>query len=121
MYSTATHTHQTYDKQNVFYSHTHPSNIMIRKITVVINSEAEKNQIIENLKELKGQESFRGISITDDYTLAQRQMIKEFSQMAKENNNKEPQHSPNVWRVRGSPKNSLRLKKFTKQGPVVPK
>ena len=74
---------------------------------------------MENLRELKGQERFRGMSITDDYTLAKRQMIKMYSEKAKENNNKETPNSPYVWRVRGSPKNGLRLKKFPKQGLVV--
>ena len=87
-----------------------------RPIKVVFNTEAEKNKIMENLKELKGQEKFRGMSITDDYTLAERQIIKEYSDKAKDYNNKEPQDSDYVWRVRGSPKNGLRLKKFQKQG-----
>ena len=92
-----------------------------RPIKVVFNTEAEKNKIMENLKELKGQEKFRGMSITDDYTLAERQIIKEYSDKAKDYNNKEPQDSDYVWRVRGSPKNGLRLKKFQKQGVVVVK
>ena len=90
-----------------------------RPIKVVFNSEGEKIQIMENLKELKGQESFRGISITDDYTLDERQMIKEYSEKAKENNKKEPEHSRYVWHVRGSPKNGLRLKKFLKRTPLT--
>ena len=87
---------------------------------VAFKSEAEKNQIMENLKVLKGQERFRGMNSTDDYTRAERQMIKEYSEKAKENNNNEPQHSGYVWRVRGSPRNGLHLRKFLKQGPVLP-
>ena len=73
---------------------------------------------MENLKELKGQESFRGISLTDDYTITERHLIKEYSDKAKENNRNEPLNSRYIWRVRGSPKNGLRLKKFPKQAPV---
>ena len=90
-----------------------------RPIKVVLNSEAEKNNIMENLKALKGQESFRGISLTYDYTVTERQLIKEYSEKAKENNHNEPPNSRYVWRLRGSPKNGLRLKKFPKQTPVV--
>ena len=90
-----------------------------RPIKVVLNSEAEKNNIMENLKELKGQESFRGISVTDDYTITERQMIKNQSEKAKEQNNKEPPNSRYVWRVRGTPKNGLHLKKFLKKAPVA--
>ena len=74
---------------------------------------------MENLKALKGQESFRGISLSYDYTVTERQLNKEYSEKAKENNRNEPPNSRYVWRVRGSPKNGLRLKMFPKQTPVV--
>ena len=55
-----------------------------RPIKVVLNSETEKNNIMENLNPLKGQESFRGL--TYDYTVTERQLIKEYSEKAKEMN-----------------------------------
>ena len=64
-----------------------------RPIKVVLNSEAGKNNIMENLKALKGQESFRGISLTYECTVTERQLIKEYSEKAKENNRNEPPNS----------------------------
>ena len=48
-----------------------------------------KFKITGNLKNLKDQESFCGLSVTEDYTLAKRQMIKDWPNKAKENKNKE--------------------------------
>ena len=71
------------------------------------------------LKNLKDQEGIRGLSVTEDYTVAERHMIKNWSDKAKENNNKESPDSVYVWKVRGTPKNGLRLKKLLKQKPMV--
>ena len=48
-----------------------------------MNNEAEKQQIMECLKNLKGKEEFRGLSVTDDYTVTERQMIKNKSMKQK--------------------------------------
>ena len=46
-----------------------------RPIKVVLNSEEDKNKILINLKNLKDHEAFKGISITEDYTLNERKLI----------------------------------------------
>ena len=72
-----------------------------------------------NLSNLKGQEEFKGISITCDYTIRERQMIREKANEAKSNNDNEPLNSKYIWRVRGTPKNGLTIKKFLKQRPAT--
>ena len=73
--------------------------------------------VMSNLRNLKGNDEFTGISITDDYTISERQMLKEFANKAKEKNSLEPENSNFVWRVRGTPKNGLVIKRFTKVKP----
>ena len=67
----------------------------------------DKNQIITNLRNLKDQNEFKGISVTEDYTLAERRIIKEYTDMEKEYDEKESLDSKYIWRVRGTPKNGL--------------
>ena len=69
---------------------------------------------MDNLKNLKGLEEYRGISIKDDYTLAEREMIQEFQQQANKMND-DNSDDETIYRVRGCPKNGLYLKKMTKQ------
>ena len=57
---------------------------------------------------------YKGISITEDYTVSERQMTKEFANKAKEKNSLELEVSDFVWRNRGTPKSGLVLKWFTK-------
>ena len=40
-----------------------------RPIRVMMQSEEYKDRIMANLKELKGKEQYKGISVTDDYTI----------------------------------------------------
>ena len=86
-----------------------------RPIKVIMNNEEDKNVIMRNLTNLKNQADYKGVSIAEDYTITERQMIKEWSSKAKDKNDEEGPNSKNVWRVRGSPKNGLRLKKFLKR------
>ena len=65
---------------------------------------------MSNLKD-KG---YNGISITEDHTITERKMIKDFVDQAKQANEKERSDSDIFWVVRGSPKNGLYLKKVTK-------
>lgn len=85
-----------------------------RPIKIVLRNENEQEKVMNSLRNLKGQERFKGVSITADYTVSERQQIREFAIKAKENNNNEPADSEIVWRVRGTPKNGLCLKKFKK-------
>ena len=79
-----------------------------------MNTEEEKNRILSNLRNLKDSPEYKTISVTEDYTITERRMIKDWSDKAKEKTKNESPDSKFVWRVRGSPKNSLRLKRFLK-------
>ena len=92
-----------------------------RPIKVVLKCEEDKEKIMANLASLKDQEAFKGISVTEDYTVAERKLIKGWSEKAKENNEKETPDSKYIWRVRGTPKNGLQLKKFLKRGATLQK
>ena len=68
------------------------------------------------VKWMKGNELYKGISVTDDYTINEREMIREFVKKAKKENEKEDKdkESNYIWRVRGCPKNGLTIKRLTK-------
>ena len=85
-----------------------------RPIKVVMHTEEDKNKIMSNLRSLKDKEEFKGISVTEDYTVDERVMIKEWREKAKANNAKESTDSQHVWKIRGTPKNGLRLMKVLK-------
>ena len=85
-----------------------------RPIKIVFNSSEDREKVMENLKNLKGKEQYKGISVTEDYTTSERQMIRDFTSLAKEKNASEPENSEFVWKVRGTPKNGLVLKRFMK-------
>ena len=50
---------------------------------VIFHSEQEKEKIMRNLGNLKGNEKYKGVSITEDYTLKDRETIKEWRDKAK--------------------------------------
>ena len=81
-----------------------------RPIKLTFLNVREKNKFMQNLRNIKGKEQFKGISIRDDYTIAERNMIKEFVTRAKERNNKDGERY--IWKVRGNPKRGLFLKRF---------
>ena len=82
-----------------------------RPIKITLRNLEDKEKVMTNLKNLKGIDKYKGISITND-TCTQRKIIKERIQKAKERNKKEPTDSKVVWRVRGSPEKRIYLKKF---------
>ena len=90
-----------------------------RPIKVIMNNEEDKHMVMANLRNLKDKDSFRGISVTDDYTVAERQIIKEYADKAKAKNDQESSESKHVWRVRGTRKNGLQLKKLLKRRRTV--
>ena len=91
-----------------------------RPMKVVFNSEEEKDKLMANLRNLKDVEQFKGVSITDDYTIKERQLLKEKAAEAKVSNGKEPPNSKYIWRVRGTPKNGLTIKKLLKERSAAP-
>ena len=54
--------------------------------------------------------SLRGLSVRDDYTLEERKLIKSFYDDAKRRNEEE---NVTHWKVRGTPKNGLKVVKVT--------
>ena len=79
-----------------------------------MNTEEERNRILSNLRNLKDISEYKTINITEDYTITERWMIKDWSDKANEKNKNESPDSKFVWRVRGSPKTGLQLKRFLK-------
>ena len=88
-----------------------------RPIKVILQNEENKDKIMDNLRNLKDKDEYKGISITEDYTVSEREIIKEYSDKAKEKNSLEPENTNYIWRVRGTPKNGLTLKRFMKAKP----
>ena len=52
-------------------------------IEVLINTEEERNRILSNLRNLKDIPEYKTISVTKDYTISERRMIKDWSDKAK--------------------------------------
>ena len=78
-----------------------------RPIKVVMNTEEERNKILSNLRILKDIPEYKTISVTEDYTITERRIVKDWSDKAKEKNKNESPDSKFVWKVQGSPKNGL--------------
>ena len=88
-----------------------------RPLLLVLNNDGDKDKLIQNLTNLKGQVNYKGISVTEDYTVAERKLLTEWRDKAKTKNAEEGEPSKYIWRVRGTPKNGLTLKRFLKQRP----
>ena len=83
-----------------------------RPIKVTLKNKAEKTKLMNKLGKLKGTEEELGrISITDDHTASEREEIKKWVTKAKEKTEEDPDK---VYKVRGDPKNGLRLIWFPK-------
>ena len=82
-----------------------------------MHSEGDEDRLLQNLTKLKDQVNYKGISITEDYTVAERKLLTEWRDKAKAKNAEEGESSNYIWRVRWTPKNGLSLKKFMKQKP----
>ena len=55
-----------------------------RTIKVAMNTEKERNRILSNLRNLKDVPEYKTISVTEDYTINERRMMKVWSDKAKE-------------------------------------
>ena len=86
----------------------------IRPLKLKMNSEAEKENIMSRLSNLKNAEDrFRKVSVTEDYTVEERKEIKNWVEKAKEQNRNETRDI--IWKVRGTPKNGFEIKQFPKR------
>ena len=78
---------------------------------MILNNVEDKNKIMSELNKLKNADpTIRGISVRDDYTLEERKLIRAMSEEAKNRNKAE---NVNHWKVRGTPKNGLKVVKVT--------
>ena len=90
-----------------------------RPLKIGFNNEEDQRKVFLNLRNLKGKNIYKGISVREDYTYSERSLIKNFIGQAKAKNQEENNKNSNiVWRVRGTPKNGLSLKWFTKEQNV---
>ena len=84
-----------------------------RPIKLVMKSKEDKMKVMSNLNKLKGTENDLGkISVTDDYTNTERDEIRRWVQKAQEKSAQDPE---NIYKVRGDPKNGMRLIWFPKK------
>ena len=84
-----------------------------RPIKVVMRSKEDKLYVINNLTKLKGtQEHLGKISITDDYTTADREEIRRWVKKAEAMS---AEDAEKVYKVRGDPKNGMKLIWFPKK------
>jgi len=84
-----------------------------RPIKVVFSDNHRKNQFMQSLTELKDIQKYAKISITDDLTKTERELVNLWKNKA-DQRNKVDKNLNYVWRVRGSPRGSrgLYLKKI---------
>ena len=55
----------------------------VRPLKITVETEEEQQKVMENLKNLKGKQDYKGISIKEDYTISERQPIREYVEQAK--------------------------------------
>ena len=84
-----------------------------RPLLVGLNDAEEKRKIIGNLSVLRGNQTYKSISVTEDLTPQERKQFRELSQEAKLRNSSLKEVDA-VWRVRGNSKNGFFLKKVRK-------
>ena len=89
-----------------------------RPMMLMLSSESDKDKILASLTNLRNQVEYKGVSVTEDYTLTERKLLQDWRDKAKAKNNEEDSNSNYIWRVRGTPKNGLELKRFLKQRPA---
>ena len=82
-----------------------------RPILITLEDEFEKWNLLGNLPVLKGNNSYKKISVTEDLTFEERKVFKELSTEAKKRNDEE-KSAAEVWRLRGDSKNGFCLKKM---------
>lgn len=86
-----------------------------RPIKVSMNNEADKKMFMRSLSLLKDHEDFVGISITDDYTQSEREIIKKWRENAKIESDKLGKNAEYLIVARGNPKNRMFYKKIRKR------
>ena len=86
------------------------NNEKTRPIKIIMNSVADKDLVMSRLPNLKtAEDKYKQISVKDDYTPEVRAMIRSMNDKASELNKSE---NTTEWKIRGTPKNGLRLVKI---------
>jgi uncharacterized coiled-coil protein SlyX len=81
-----------------------------RPLKVIMKCPEDKSAVMSSLNKLKNADApLRGVSVRDDYTIEERQLIKTLTEEAKRKNEEE---NVTHWKVRGTPKNGLRVVKI---------
>ena len=82
-----------------------------RPIKLIMSSADEKDLIMSRLSNLKNaEEKYRRISVKDDYTLEERNLVKHWLKIADEKNKAE---GTTKYKIRGTPKNGFRVVEIT--------
>ena len=90
-----------------------PNENKMRPVKLVMAKSGDKGTIMSRLGNLKNaEEIYRKVSVRDDYTSEERGLRKEWVTKAGKKNKEE---NTQAWKVRGNPKNGLRLVKITKR------
>ena len=85
----------------------------MRPIKIVMASKNDKGNVMKKLSKLKGTiDEFGKISVTDDYTQTEREQLKKWNNDAKAKSENDDQYT---YKVRGDPKNGLRLVRLRKK------
>ena len=84
-----------------------------RPVKLVMATEADKDTIMARLGNLKNAEDvYRKVSVRDDYTLEERELVREYVKKAEAKNAAE---NTQEWKVRGTPKTGLKVVRITKR------
>lgn len=89
------------------WAHRSQERRQVKIIKVVFGTDLKKQGLFGNLKSLKGMEKYQSVSISDDYTIAERPVLRSWGKKAQEKNEQEPKDSNITWRVKGNPKSGL--------------
>ena len=89
----------------------------IRPLKMIMKSTEDKSQVMSRLVNLKNADDrYRKVSVRDDYSVEERLLIKQWSEKAAAKNLAE---KTNEFKVRGNPKNGLRLVRVTKRTSIA--
>ena len=87
----------------------------VRPIKFVVDSEVQRNLILESMYNIKGADNFKNVRVTRDLTITERNEIRGLVKQAKERNENAPEDCVYEWKVREDAKNGIRLMRFKKR------
>ena len=90
-----------------------PTDTKKRPMKVVMKMKEDKEKVMKNLGRLRGTIDYFGkISVTEDYTQSEREQLRKWSDDAKKKSASDPKFD---YKVRGDPKNGLKLLQVVKK------